>query len=346
MSAEAPSNAPLLLPFGGVEPRFGEGARFLGPGASVLGKVEMGARAVISGGASIRGDGHFVRTGDDFFIGEAGTVHIAQDLYPTIIGSRVTVGRNAVVHACTVGSGCVAEDNVVILDGSVLEDGVLIEADSIVFPKSRLGGGFVYAGMPAKPVRALMPEEREARAQRLRQAPPSALPARQAARLDAAATAFIAGTARLSGAIELQDRASVFFGCDFDAREFRIAIGECSNIQDNTRIACEAGETVIGRDTTLGHNVRLSSCRIGERALIGIGAVLAAGTIAEDEVMLAAGAVTLPGQTLERGWLWGGRPARPLSRLDDAKRGVMRTIIGHYCGYAEEYACAQKAASG
>ena len=102
----------------------------------------------------------------------------------------------------------------------------------------------------------------------------------------------------------------MFFGCDLDAGEFRIVIGERTNIQDNTSIRCEAGETVIGRDTTLGHNVRLASCRIGERALIGIGAVVAAGTVVEDEVMLAAGATTLPGQTLESGWLWAGRRAR------------------------------------
>ncbi len=191
-----------------------------------------------------------------------------------------------------------------------------------------------------------MPEEREARAQRLRQAPASALPVRQPPAVVAPATAFIARTARLSGRVELQDRSSVFFGCDFDAGEFRIVIGERTNIQDNTRIHCEAGETVIGRDTTLGHNVRLASCRIGERALIGIGAVLAPGTIVEDEVMLAAGAATLPGQTLESGWLWAGRPARPLSRLDDAKRGVMQTIVGHYCGYAEAYAQAQEKLAG
>ena len=61
--------------------------------------------------------------------------------------------------------------------------------------------------------------------------------------------------------------------------------------------------------------------------------------------MLAAGAVTLPGQKLESGWLWGGRPARPLSRLDDAKRGVMQSIVGHYCGYADAYARVQKTAS-
>ena len=88
--------------------------------------------------------------------------------------------------------------------------------------------------------------------------------------------------------------------------------------------------------------MRLASSRIGARALIGIGAVVAAGTIVEDEAMLAAGATTLPGQILESGWLWGGRPARPLSRLDDAKRGLMRTIVGHYCGYAAAYARAQE----
>ncbi len=342
MSPEATSHAPLISPFDEIEPRFGDGVRILGPGASVLGKVEMGANAMIAGCAVIRGDGNFVRTGSDFFIGETSTVHIAQDLYPTIIGDRVTVGRNAVVHACSVGSDCVIGDNAVILDGSVLEDGALIEADSTVFPKSKLAGGFIYAGTPAKPVRVLTREEREARAQALRQAPASAFPAPKAATILAPETAFIAKTARLSGQIELGDRASVFFGCDFDAGAFRIVIGERTNIQDNTRIACEAGDTVIGPDTTLGHNVRLASCRIGERALIGIGTVVAAGTIIEDEVMLAAGAVTLPGQRLESGWLWGGRPARPLSRLDDAKRDVMRTIIGHYCDYAEAYARAQR----
>ena len=254
MPAGSPSNAPLLLPFDGVEPRFGEGARFLGPGASMLGKVEAGANAMIGGGAAIRGDGHFVRIGDGCFIGEASTVHIAQDLLPAIIGNRVAIGRNAVVHACTVGDDCAIEDNVVILDGSVVEDGALIEADSTVFPKSKLAGGLIYAGTPAKPVRAVTPEEREARAQRLRQAgEPCVFPARKAANIAAPGTAFIAKTARLSGLVELQDEASVFFGCDLDAGAFRIVIGERSNIQDNTRIACEDGETVIGRDTTLGH---------------------------------------------------------------------------------------------
>ncbi len=344
MTAEFSSSAPLLLPFEGIAPHFGEGVRFLGARASVLGRVETGADATIAGGALIRGDGHFVRIGDGFFIGEMATVHIAQGIYPAIIGDRVTVGRNAVVHACTVGGNCVIEDNAVILDGSIIEDGVLIEADSTAFPKSKLGGGFVYAGTPAKPVRALAPRELEERAQRLRQAAAAtpAFSARSGAHVKAAGTAFIARTARLTGTIELRTGSSVFFGCDFDAGDYAIVVGENTNIQDNTQIHCGAGGTAIGRDTTLGHNVRLSGCRIGERALIGIGCVVASGTIVEDDVMLAAGAVTLPGQKLESGWLWGGRPARPLSRLDDAKRSLMSTIVEHYCGYAQAYARAQE----
>ncbi len=338
-----PAGAPLLLPFGGTEPRFGEGTRFLGTGASVLGRVETGANSVIAAGAVIRGDGHFVRIGDGFFIGEMGTVHIAQGVYPAIIGNRVTMGRNAVVHACTLGDDCVIEDNAVVLDGSILEEGVLIEADSTVFPKSKLASGFIYAGTPAKPVRAVTPEEREECALRLRQAADTpAFPAPRGVNLKAAATAFIAATARLSGRIELQPGSSVFFGCDFDAGHHEIVIGENTNIQDNTQIRCGTEGTAIGRNTTLGHNVRLDGCRIGERVLIGIGCAVAPGTIVEDDAMLAAGAVTLPGQRLESGWLWGGRPARPLSRLDDAKRAMMSTTIEHYCAYAQAYRRAQE----
>ncbi len=336
---------PLLLPFDGVEPRFAAPPKLLSGGCSVLGKVEIGAGAVIAGGAVLRGDGHFVRIGDGFSIGQNATVHIVHDVYPAIIGHRTAVGRNAVVHACTAGSDCVIEDNAVILDGSVVEDGVLVERDSTVFPKSKLVSGFIYAGSPAKPVRALMPGEREERAQRLRQAATGApaFAASTGPQVSAAHSAFIAKTASLAGSIALGDRSSVFFGCTFDARQYEISVGANTNIQDNTRILCASGSTVIGRDVTVGHNVLIHDCRIGGRSLIGIGATVASGTVIEEEVLLAAGAVTLPGQTLESGWLWGGRPARPLTRLDDAKRAMMTTIIEHYCGYAQAYKRAQEA---
>ena len=51
-------------------------------------------------------------------------------------------------------------------------------------------------------------------------------------------------------------------------------------------------------------------------SLIGIGSVVAKGTVVEDRVLLAAAARTAPGQVLESGWMYGGSPARQMSRLD------------------------------
>jgi carbonic anhydrase/acetyltransferase-like protein (isoleucine patch superfamily) len=346
MTSKPPSEArALLLPFDGVEPRFAGPPKFLGGGCSVLGKVEVGAGAVIAAGAVLRGDGHYVRAGDGFSIGQNGTVHIVHDVYPAIIGPRTAIGRNAVVHACTVGSDCVIGDNAVILDGSIVEDNVLVEDGSTVFPKSKLASGFIYAGSPAKQVRTLTPEERGERALRLREAAAAApaLAASAGSQTGAADSAFIARTASLAGRIALGDRSSVFFGCAFDAGHHEIDVGENTNIQDNTRIICSSGAALIGPNVTVGHNVLIHDSRIGGRSLIGIGATVASGTIVEEEVLLAAGAVTLAGQTLESGWLWGGRPARPLARLDNAKRAMMAAIIEHYCAYAQAYKRAQEA---
>ena len=337
--------APFILPFGEIWPRFAAEPRLCGADASVLGRVTLGARAVLGAGTVIRADGHFVRIGDDFHLGKVSTVHIAHEVYPAIIGDRVTVGHDAVVHACTVGDDCVIEDGVVVLDGSVVEDGVLIEARSTVFPRSTLKSGFAYAGSPAKPVRELAPGELEQRARLLREAA-AASPFTAAAGEAGEAEnlhphAFVAQTARLAGAVELGAGSGVFFGCRLDAAGTAISIGANTNVQDNTRIDAAEGTVVIGPDTTIGHNVNIRAGRIGACALIGIGADLAAGTVVDDDVLLAAGATTTPQQQLEGGWLWGGRPARPLSRLDDTRRAAMQDIVHQYRAYGAAYRAAQ-----
>ena len=72
-----------------------------------------------------------------------------------------------------------------------------------------------------------------------------------------------------------------------------------------------------------------------------MGVVLAEGTVVGDDVLVAAGARTLPGQVLDGGWLWGGRPARALKRLDDDRRRMMAGTITHYRAYAEAFRAAQ-----
>ena len=82
----------------------------------------------------------------------------------------------------------------------------------------------------------------------------------------------------------------------------------------------------------------MRACAIGPRALIGIGSRIAPGTVVEEDVLLAAGAFTEPGQRLAAGWLWGGRPARAIAPLDDAKRRMMAATIVTYGAYGEAYA--------
>jgi gamma-carbonic anhydrase len=332
------------LPYDGAVPKFAVGLA-CASGASVLGRADIGPWAQLGPFSVIRADGEMVRVGSDFSFGEKATIHIMGGMYPTLIADGVTVGRNAVVHACTLGSRCVVGNDAIVLDGSVIEDDVLVEAGAVVFMRSRLESGFVYAGLPAKQVRPLRPSELEERARALREETWKAITsAAAAAPTDPSGwpSAFVARTATMSGPIVLEAQSSVFFSCMLDARSHGIEIGVNTNIQDNSCIRAAHAPCVIGADTSFGHNVRAEDCRVGDNCLIGIGSTLQCGTTVEDDVFLAAGAVTDPGQALESGWLWGGNPARALSKLDDRKRALIRMTVAGYRQYGAAYKQAQE----
>ncbi len=333
----------LILPHDDVLPAFSARPVWCGRASTVIGDATIGARAWLGDHSVIRADGNRVTIGERFWLGHRSTVHIATNTYPTVVGDRVTVGRNAVVHACTVGSDVVIEDDVIVLDGARVEDGVLIEAGATVFPRAHLAAGFAYAGSPAKPVRPISAPEIAERAERLREAsgdlahPPAAdEPAPDP-------SVFVARTARLRGRIALGAGSSVLFSCDLQAEVGPIVLGANTNIQDNSVIRTRGEGVVLGRDTTIGHNVRLADCRIGARSLIGIGCVVAPGTVVADDVLLAAGATTDPGQLLEGGHLWGGRPARILGPLDADKRAMMARVVEGYVAHGQAYRQAQEA---
>jgi carbonic anhydrase/acetyltransferase-like protein (isoleucine patch superfamily) len=342
--APARGGEPYQLPYHGVSPQFASPPEHCGADAAVLGRVTLGKNACLGTSSVIRADGETVTVGDDLALGDRATIHIEHGVYATVIGDRVTVGENAVVHACTVHDDVVVGDGALVLDGSDVPDHVVLEPGSVVFPRSKLQSGKLYAGMPARPVRDLKPGEAAERAALIRRriglTPGSA---RALTDGDIHASVFVAATARLRGRIFAAKDASIWFGCELDAADGEIVIGENANIQDNTLIRCRPGRRfVIGRDATIGHNVTLGDCTIGARALIGIGSVVANGSIIEDDAFLAAGAETAEGQVLEGGFLWGKRPAVKIAPLDAAKRELMKIIPPLYVGYAHEFDAAQR----
>lgn len=333
-----------LLRYGDASPSLASAPRAAQPGHALIGRLTLGRDAWLGAGSVIRADGHDVTAGDDLHLGRGASVHIAHAVYPTVIGHHVTVGVNAVVHACTVHDGAVVEEDCVILDGSVVAAGVVLEAGSVVFPRSALSANTLYAGKPAKPVRTLSADEVAARRAALRARNDAASPAWHEWREAPPAvdpTAFIANSAMLRGRVSAAANSSIWYGCRLDALAGEIMIGARSNVQDNSVLTAAAGGIRIGVDATIGHNVRLDDCTIGDRCLIGIGSHVVAGTVAQDDSFLAAGAVTAPGQVLESGWLWGGAPARKLAPLDERKKALVLGTIVTYCQYADDLAQAQ-----
>lgn len=327
----------LILPHDGILPAFAARPVWCGRASTVIGMASLGAQAWLGDDSVIRADGQTVTIGDRFWLGHRSTVHIATRTLGTEIGDRVTVGRNAVVHACIVGSDVVIADDVIVLDGAVVEDGVLIEAGATVFPRARLAAGFAYGGSPAKPLAPITVAEIAERAERLREASGDTVAPPDADAPDHEDSVFVASTARLRGRIALGAASSVLFSCLLDAEAGSIVLGAGSNIQDNSVLISRGEGIVIGRDTSIAHNVRLADCRIGARALIGIGCVVAPGTVVADDVLLAGGATTDPGQLLEGGYLWGGRPARILAPLDADKRTMLREIVEGYRAHGQVY---------
>src|SRR5262245_41004348 len=306
----------------------------------------MGALSVI------RADGHFIRVGDDFRLGSRSTLHINHEIYPCIVGDRVAVGDNACVHACTVGSDVVIGDGVVILDGAVLEDNVLLEPGSTVFPNKHVPGGLRYAGSPAKAVARLDAGELAARRAAMVGAPgaengPRWWRGASAAGRNIHPSVFIAGTASVRGRLLAAEDASIWYSNDFDAGSATICLGARTNVQDNTTIRCATQQGVsIGHSCVVGHNVTLHDCIIGNETLIGIGSRVAPGTRVGDRVLLAAAARTTPGQVLEGGWMYAGRPARKFAPLDDAKLALTALIVRQYCQYARDFMALERDALG
>ena len=328
--------APLRADYDGMSPDLKGDPAFAGEGAVVLGRTTMGADAWLGAWSVIRADGHFIQIGEDFHLDDHATVHIAHGLHPTHIGDRVTAGKGAVIHACTVEDGCVIERESVILDGSRIGAGAVISAGSIVFPRSELEGGWLYSGSPAKPVARVSTAELESYHHKSRNEGARTSASPQGAQ--SAPGCFVARSARVIGTVTTGEGVGIWYGCRLDAGAHRIVIGDGSNVQDNSTIICEDSDVLIGSDVTIGHNVTLTDCVIKAGSLVGIGSLIAPGTVVESDVLVAAGTQTEPGQRLTGGHVWAGRPARPIGQMDARKRAIMATTLPHYRDYAATFA--------
>ena len=146
-------------------PEIAESA-FVDDSAVVTGNVVIGADSSVWPMCSIRGDIHSIRIGERTNIQDGSILHVTHDSEfapggnALSIGSDVTVGHNAVVHACTVEDMCLIGMGSVILDGAIVRKGAMVGAGSLVSPGKEIEGGYLWLGSPARRARELTEKEK------------------------------------------------------------------------------------------------------------------------------------------------------------------------------------------
>ena len=218
---------------------------------------------------------------------------------------------------------------------------------STVFPNKKVPGGFVYAGSPAKPVRPLAAgevAERRAKMARDHETESVTVPSGAiAAASQVHPSVFIASTATVKGRLIAAEASSIWYSNNFDA-------GGCHDLDrgahehpgqhgDPLLHAARGQHRPRQHRGPQRHPLRLRHRqRVADRHRQRGGE----GHVVQDRVLLAASARTTPGQVLESGWMYGGSPARQMSRLDEGKHTLIDIIIGQYCQYARDFLAAEQ----
>ena len=159
----------VILPFNGIMPTIAEDA-FIAETAVIIGDVEIGAGSSIWYGCVLRGDINRIRVGRGTNLQDGTIVHVNHDPagdyrqtgggMPTLIGDNITIGHMALIHACTLEGECFVGMRAVVMDQAVVESRAMVAAGALVTPGKRVASGELWAGSPARVLRALTDEQR------------------------------------------------------------------------------------------------------------------------------------------------------------------------------------------
>ena len=128
-------------------------------GVRIIGDVEIGENSSVWFNTVIRGDVNYVRIGKGTNIQDMSMLHVTNDTHPLIIGNDVTVGHSVTLHGCTLQDKCLIGIGAICLDGSVVNSKSLVAAGALLRERFIVPEGVLVAGVPAKIIKELTPEE-------------------------------------------------------------------------------------------------------------------------------------------------------------------------------------------
>lgn len=151
---------PLILPVKDKSPVWGEDC-FIADNCTIVGDVSMGKNCSVWFNAVIRGDVNYIKIGDFTNIQDGAVIHATYLKAATTIGNYVSIGHNALVHGCTLKDHVLIGMGAIVMDHAVVEEFVIIAAGAIVLENTICESGYLYAGVPAKKIKAISDEQRE-----------------------------------------------------------------------------------------------------------------------------------------------------------------------------------------
>lgn len=134
---------------------------FIAPGSYIIGDVEIGDYSNIWYNCVIRGDVCPIRIGSHTNIQDGTIIHVTRKTGPTNIGSYVTIGHKALIHACTINDFAFIGMGAILLDHSTVEPYGFLAAGSVLTSNKIVKSYELWAGNPAKFMRNLKPAEIE-----------------------------------------------------------------------------------------------------------------------------------------------------------------------------------------
>lgn len=142
----------------GFTPKIGEGC-FLADNAAIIGDTTIGDECSIWFGAVLRGDVNTITIGNRVNVQDGAVIHTLYKKSVTKIGDNVSIGHNAVVHGATIEDNCLIGMSSTILDNAVIGTGTIIAAGALVLSNQIVEPYSVYAGVPAKKVKEITPDQ-------------------------------------------------------------------------------------------------------------------------------------------------------------------------------------------
>lgn len=149
---------------------------------------------------------------------------------------------------------------------------------------------------------------------------------------------FVAESADIIGDVEIKDGSSIWYGAVLRGDINKISIGNNVNVQDGCVLHSDKEyPTIIGNDVTIGHNAIVHGATIGDRCLIGMGAVILNGAKIGDDCIIAAGSIVTQGKEIPSKSLVLGTPAKIVREISYEEIEHIKQSAINYRELAEAY---------